>query len=104
MRTLKIYSLGVPVVAQQKSILVGTMRLCVQSLASLSGLRIQHCCERWCRLQMQLRPALLWLQYRPAAAALMRPLAWEPPYTPGAAPPQKKKFTLLTYLYNVQQC
>ena len=28
-----------------------TMRLCVPSLASLSGLRIQHSCELWCRLQ-----------------------------------------------------
>ena len=26
----------------------------VQSLALLSGLRIQHCCELWCRLKMQL--------------------------------------------------
>ena len=25
-------------------------------------------------------PALLWLWRRPAATALMRPLAWEPPY------------------------
>ena len=29
--------------------------MCVQSLASFSGLRIWHCCELWCRLQMQLR-------------------------------------------------
>ena len=26
------------------------MRMRVQSLASLSGLRTQHCCELWCRL------------------------------------------------------
>ena len=25
-------------------------------------------------------PALLWLWYRPAATAPIRPLAWEPPY------------------------
>ena len=25
-------------------------------------------------------PALLWLWHRPAAMALIRPLAWEPPY------------------------
>ena len=30
------------------------MRFRVQSLASLSGLRIQHCRELWCRSQMQL--------------------------------------------------
>ena len=40
--------------AQWKRILLGTMRLQVRSLASLRGLRIQYCCELWCRLQMQL--------------------------------------------------
>ena len=30
------------------------MRLQVQSLASISGLRIWHCCEMWCRLQTRL--------------------------------------------------
>ena len=36
---------GDPVVAQWKQIQLGTMRLWVQSLASLSGLRIQRCHE-----------------------------------------------------------
>ena len=31
------------------------MRMWVRSLASLSGLRIQHSCELWCRSQMLLR-------------------------------------------------
>ena len=43
---------GVPVVEQQKWIQLGTTRLRVQSLASLSGLRIRCCCELWCRSQM----------------------------------------------------
>ena len=30
-------------------------------------------------------PALLWLWYGLAAAALIRPLAWEPPYAAGGA-------------------
>ena len=30
------------------------MRIWVQSLALLSELRICHCCELWCRSQMQL--------------------------------------------------
>ena len=30
-------------------------------------------------------PKLLWLWGRPAAVALIRPLAWEPPYAVGAA-------------------
>ena len=40
------------------------MRLRVQSLASLSGLRIWCCRELWCR---------------PVAVALIQPLAWELP-------------------------
>ena len=40
--------------AQQKEIQLGTMELRVQSLASLSGLRIQCCCELWCRSKMRL--------------------------------------------------
>ena len=42
---------GVPIVAQWKRIRLGIMRLQVQSLASLSGLRICCCYELWCRLQ-----------------------------------------------------
>ena len=45
---------GVPVMAQQKQIQLGTMRLQVPFLASLSGLRIQCCQELWCRLQRRL--------------------------------------------------
>ena len=38
-------------------------------------------------------PALLWLWHRPAAAALIRPQAWELPYASGTAHkrPKKKK-------------
>ena len=46
---------GVPVVAQWKQILLGTMRTWVQFLTSLSGLRIRRCCELCCRLQTRLR-------------------------------------------------
>ena len=45
---------GVPIVAQQKQIRLGTMKLWVRSLASLSGLRSRHCRELWCRSQTQL--------------------------------------------------
>ena len=38
-------------------------------------------------------PALLWLWQRPAAAALIQPLAWEPPYAAGAALKSKKQTT-----------
>ena len=52
--SLRYHSTGVPVVVQQKRIRLGTMRLWVQSLASLSGFRIWHFREQWCRLQMRL--------------------------------------------------
>ena len=35
--------------------------------------------------------AFLWLWCRPAATALIRPLAWEPPYARGVALKTKKK-------------
>ena len=41
--------------AQRKQIQLVSMRTRVQSLVSLSGLRIWYCHELWCRLQMQLR-------------------------------------------------
>ena len=40
--------------APWKRIRLGTMRLQVRSLALLSGLRIQCCCELWCRSQIRL--------------------------------------------------
>ena len=40
--------------AQWKQIQLGTMRLCIRSLALLSGLRIQRCRDLWGRLQMWL--------------------------------------------------
>ena len=49
---------GVPVVAQRKQIWLVSMRMEVQSLALPSGLRIQHCCELWCRSQMRLRSGI----------------------------------------------
>ena len=48
---VKIIYIRVPIMVQGKQIWLGTMRLQVQSLASLNGLRIWHCCELWCGLQ-----------------------------------------------------
>ena len=63
------------------------MRTQVQSLASLSGLRIRRCCELWCRSQTQLgsRVAVAWA----VSTALIRPLAWE-----GEALKRQKKVEL----------
>ena len=59
------------------------MRLRVRSLALLSGLAIRRCYGVGRRHSWD--PALLWLWRRPVAAAPIGPLAWEPPYAPGAA-------------------
>ena len=72
----KCNSLDVPVMAQQKRIQLGTMRLRVPSL----GL------AQWAK-----DLALLWPWRRPAAAALIRTLAWKPLSAIGAALKRKKK-------------
>ena len=76
---------------QWKGIRLVSMRLQVPSLASLSGLGILHCHELWCRSQTVSDLVLLWLQYRPAAVAPIRPLAWESPYAMGATLKSKNK-------------
>ena len=45
---------AVPTVVQWKQIQLASMRMWVQSLASLSGAEIRRCCELWCKLQMWL--------------------------------------------------
>ena len=60
-----------------------------EDLAALSGLRIQHCHELWCKSQTRgLDPKLLWR--RPETTALIGPLAWEPPYANGVALKRQK--------------
>ena len=49
---LKSY-MGVLIVAQRKQIRLGTMRLQVPSLASLSGLRVQRCRDLWCKMRLR---------------------------------------------------
>ena len=61
------------------------MRLQVQSLALISGLRISVAVSCSVGRRPGSDPALLWPWCRPAATALIRPLAWEPPYATGAA-------------------
>ena len=48
-------NVGVSIMAHREWIQLGTMRLRVWSLASLSGLRIWHCHVLWYRSQTQLR-------------------------------------------------
>ena len=65
------------------------MRLPVQPLALLSGLRIWHCCGVGCKVSSD--PALLWLWCRQVAIATIGLLAWEPPYAAGAAQEMAKR-------------
>jgi len=65
-------------------------RMCVLSLASLSGLRIR-CCHS-CMVGHRCGSDLVvsWLWCRSAVAALIRPLAQELPYATGVAVKEKK--------------
>ena len=67
--------------AQLKRIQLGTVRLWVQSLVSLSGLRIRHHHELWYRSQTRLGSGVAVA----VAVALIRHLAGEPPYAKGMA-------------------
>ena len=49
-------------------------------------------------------PALLWLWYRLAAAALIRPLAWELPYATGVALKKKGGGQMMLALHNETPC
>ena len=56
-------------------------------------------------------PMLLWLWHRPAATALIRPLAWEPPYAVGVAqentqkrPKKKVKCAIQWFLVYSKSC
>ena len=54
-------------------------------------------------------PVFLWLWYRPAATALIRPLTWEPPYATSAAlkrqkDQKKKKFLPRLTIYLSLAC
>ena len=67
-----------------------SMRMRVQSLVSLSGLRFWCCGELWCRSETWFRSHItIWR--RVAAAAPIWPLAWKLPYVIGAALKSKNK-------------
>ena len=78
-------------VAQWSQTKLTSMRFQVRSLALLSGLRIQCCCELWYRLQSCLDPVLLWLWLRLAAAALIGPQARELSHAVGTALKRQKE-------------
>ena len=69
--------------AQQRRTQPVSMRMRVQSLALLSGLRSGAVvsCGVDCRHDSD--SMLLWLKYRPAVATPIRPLAWGCPFATG---------------------
>ena len=70
-----------------------SMGMRVRSLASRSGLRIQHCRELWCvGRRRSLDLAWLWLWCRLAAVVPIQLLACELPYALGAALKKQKHF------------
>ena len=77
------------------------MRTQVRSLTSLSWLRIQCCHELWCSSQTQLRSVVtVAVVCRPADAAPIQSLAWEPTYAVGAAlkrPKKKMRYYTVTF-------
>ena len=81
----------VPLVAQRQQIWLVSTRTWVRSLASSVWLRIRHCHKLWHWHRHGSDLELLWLWHRPAAAALIRPLAWEYPYATCIALKRKKK-------------
>ena len=62
-------------------------------MALLSGSRIRRCRELWVGCRCGSDPALLWLWCGLEAMALIRPLAWEPPYAARATQEMAKRHT-----------
>ena len=70
------------------------MKTWVQSLASLSGLRIWHCHELQCKLQAWLGSSIAVVMAvavaKAAVTSLIQPLAWKLPFATGMALKSKK--------------
>ena len=68
-----------------------SVRTRIQSLASVSGLRIQRCCQLLCRSQIWLRSGIAMALAWPSATALIQLLAWELLHATGVAIKRKEK-------------
>ena len=67
------------------------MRMWVPSLASLGGLKSSVAVSCGVGRRYSSYSELVWLWCRPAAVALIGPLAWEPPYVTSAALKRQKE-------------
>ena len=63
----------------------------VRSLASLSELRIQCCCELWCRSKTWLGPGIAVAVAQASSYSSDEIPAWEPPYAAGVALKRQKE-------------
>ena len=88
---IKTPTRGVPIVAQQKWTRLVSMRIWIRSLALLSVLRIQHCCELWCRSQMQFRSCIAVAVAQAGSYSSDFTPAWALPYAAGVALKGKHK-------------
>ena len=85
----KMYMGEVLIMSQRTQIWLVSMRTQVRSLACSVGWGYSVAMSCGVSRRPGLDLALLWLWSRPAAAALLRPLAWEPPYAASVALRQK---------------
>ena len=86
------HTLGVPIVAQWLTNPIRNHEIAgsIPAFAlRVNDSDVAVSCGVGCRLGSD--PALLWLWSRPAAKALIRPLAWEPPYAAGVAQEKAKR-------------
>ena len=79
------------------------MKFRVLSMASLSGLRILHCCELWCSSQMQLRSGVVVAVVQTGGYSANWTPSWEPPYAAGVAlkRPKKKKSFMMSKMFGI---
>ena len=77
------------------------------SLALLSGLRIQHYHEMWCRLQTQLRSHIAVAMAQAGSCSSNFPIAWESPYVTVVALERKKikqRIRVCPCCYSCMEC
>ena len=67
------------------------MKMWVQSLTSLSGLRICRCNKLQRRLKMHLQHSVAVPVVQTSAVALIQSLVWELPHAPGAGVKKRRK-------------
>ena len=89
--TIKKNFFRVSFVDQWVTNLTISMRILVWSLTLLSGLRIQHCHELWCRSQTQIRSDIAMAVAVASSYSSHSTLSWELPYSTSVTLKSKNK-------------